>query len=148
MRQTTLLQKRVIRLINNARYNSHTDPLFRTSHLMKLTDIFEYQAALFVFDFKSNKLPVSFNDIFTFNRNMSHSRVTRQFNCLYVAQIYNVYAGKLPLFHIPRMWNRWVTTISWEVTRGHFKGQLKEHIFNSYINVINCNNPRCSECYR
>ena len=64
MRQTTLLQKRAIRLINNARYNSHTDPLFRTSHLMKLTDILEYQAALFVFDFKSSKLPVSFNDIY------------------------------------------------------------------------------------
>ena len=32
LRQTTLLQKRAIRLINNAKYNSHTDPLFRSSH--------------------------------------------------------------------------------------------------------------------
>ena len=77
MRQTTILQKRAIRLINNAKYNSHTEPLFRRSHLMKITDIFEYQAALFVFDFKINKLPVSFNYVFTFNRNMSHSCVTR-----------------------------------------------------------------------
>ncbi len=46
LRQTTLLQKRAIRLINNAKYNSHTDPLFRGARVMKLTDLLEYQASL------------------------------------------------------------------------------------------------------
>ena len=53
LRQTILLQKRAIRVINNAKYNSHTDPLFRKSRVLKLTDLLEYQAGLFAFDFKA-----------------------------------------------------------------------------------------------
>jgi hypothetical protein len=34
LRQMTFLQKNAIRLINNAKYNSYTDPLFRSSHII------------------------------------------------------------------------------------------------------------------
>lgn len=46
LRRTTLLQKQAIRIINNAKYNSHTGRLYRKSHVMKLTDLLEYQASL------------------------------------------------------------------------------------------------------
>ena len=42
LHQTILLQKRAIRLNNNAKYNSHTDPLFRSSRILKLADLVEY----------------------------------------------------------------------------------------------------------
>ncbi len=148
LRQTTLLQKRAIRLINHARYNSHTEPLFRGSRVMKLTDLLEYQATLFAFDFKAKNLPISFNDSFMFNRDMPNSRETRQSDHLYVTKSHNLYAGRLPLFHIPRMWNKWITTIPYEVTRNKFKRQLKAHIFAGYPQVVKCNNMHCRECYR
>ncbi len=148
LRQTTLLQKRAIRLINHARYNSHTEPLFRGSRVMKLTDLLEYQATLFAFDFKAKNLPISFNDSFMFNRDMPNSRETRQSDHLYVTKSHNLYAGRLPLFHIPRMWNKWITTIPYEVTRNKFKRQLKAHIFAGYPEVVKCNNMHCRECYR
>jgi len=47
LRQTILLQKRDLHLINNAKYNSHTDPIFRSSRILKLADLVEYQGALF-----------------------------------------------------------------------------------------------------
>jgi len=68
LRQTILLQKRAIHLINNAMYNSHTDPLFRSFRILKLGDLVEYQAALLAFDLNTKKLPISFND--TFNRDL------------------------------------------------------------------------------
>ena len=46
-----LLQKRAIRTINKANYNSHTDPLFKRSKILKLNDLYE----LFVNDFIANK---------------------------------------------------------------------------------------------
>ena len=76
--QTILLQKRAICLINNAKYNSHTDRLFHSSRILKLADLVEYQAALFAFDINTKKLLISFNDIFTFNRDLPNARVTRQ----------------------------------------------------------------------
>ncbi len=147
LRQTTLLQKRAIRLINNAKYNSHTDPLFRGSRVMKLIDLLEYQASLFVFDFEAITLPVSFNDTFTFNRDMPNARDTRQSHHLHVAKTYNVFAGRLPIFNIPRIWNKWVNKIPHDGTRWQFKSQLKAHIYGNYPDIVKCNNIRCNECY-
>jgi hypothetical protein len=148
LHQTTLLQKRAIRLINNAKYNSHTDPLFRGSHILKLVDIVEYQAALFAFDLNTKKLPISFNDIFTFNRDLPNTRVTRQSDNLYVANSYNVFAGRLPLISIPRIWNKWINLLTYQTTRSHFKHQLKTNIFHAYPEIVRCNNIRCNDCYR
>jgi len=148
LHQTTLLQKRAIRLINNAKYNSHTDPLFRSSHILKLADLVEYQAALFAFDLNTKKLPISFNDIFTFNRDLPNTRVTRQSDHLYVAKSYNVFAGRLPLISIPRIWNKWINLLTYQTTRGNFKHQLKTNIFDSHLEIVRCNNKRCNDCYR
>ena len=132
LRQTILLQKRAIRLINNAKYNSHTDPRFRSSRILKLADLVEYQAALFAFDLNTKKLPISFNDIFTFNRDLPNARVTRQSDHLYVAKSYNIFASRLPLISIPKIWNKWMNVLIYQTTQGHFKYQLKTHIFDAY----------------
>ena len=147
LRQTTLLQKRAIRLINNAKYNSHTDPLFRSSHILKLADLVEYQSALFAFDLNIKKVPISFNDIFSFNRDLPNARVTRQSDHLYVAKSYNVFAGRLPSIMIPRIWNKWLQLLEYQTTRGHFKHQLKTHILNAYPEIVRCNNLFCNSCY-
>ena len=57
--KTLLLQKRAIRAINKANYNSHTEPLFKRSKILKLNDLYELKVILFVNDFIANKLPLS-----------------------------------------------------------------------------------------
>ena len=42
-----VLQKRTVRAINNAKYNSHTDPLSKTSGILKLNELYEYQCLMF-----------------------------------------------------------------------------------------------------
>ena len=71
-----LLQKRAMRIINNAKYNSHTDPLYKFCGILKLEDLYLQQSLLFVFDFLSSNLPVSFTDMFKFNRDMHDARLT------------------------------------------------------------------------
>ena len=39
LQRSIILQKRAVRVINNARYNSHTDPLFKASGILKLNDL-------------------------------------------------------------------------------------------------------------
>ena len=72
-----MLQKRAIRVINNKRYNSHTDPLFKKTKILQIEDLFQYQAALFMYDYKCEELSKQ-NDEFP------NSRTTRQSNLLYV----------------------------------------------------------------
>ena len=58
------LQKWAIRTINNSKYNSHTEPLFKKNNLLKLSDIYYLNALKFYFKYKRDMLPSYFKDIF------------------------------------------------------------------------------------
>ena len=88
LQPTFRLQKRAIRVINNKRYNSHTDPLFKKSKIIKIEDLFQYQAALFMYDCKYEKLPPSFRGTFKQNDEFPNARTTNQ--------IYNMYLSITP----------------------------------------------------
>ena len=46
------LQEQCFRIIKNAKYKSHTDPLLNKLKLLKLDDIIEYELCKFVFKLK------------------------------------------------------------------------------------------------
>ena len=48
--------------MHNKSFRSHTDMLFKISEILKVTDIYKLQCALFVHEYMHNKLPISFND--------------------------------------------------------------------------------------
>ena len=53
--------------INQSEYNSHTDPLFKISNILKLNDLDESQVVLFMHNFLHHKLPKSFDNSFKMN---------------------------------------------------------------------------------
>ena len=61
------LQKRALRIMTNSRYNVHTEPLFKQSHLLKVKDIFDVQCMKFWYKFVNKKLPNYFRDMLSYN---------------------------------------------------------------------------------
>ena len=61
------LQKRVIRVIHNCSYLSHTNILFKQSKILKLTDITKLETLKFVIKYNLGILPSIFKNYFTFN---------------------------------------------------------------------------------
>ena len=55
LQTTVTLQKRAIRMINTKSCNSHTDPLFFSSNIIQMQDLYNYQAAIFMFDYTRKK---------------------------------------------------------------------------------------------
>ena len=51
------LQKKAIRMISLAKYNAHTEPLFKTLNLLKINDIFTSSQLKFYYKFLKNDLP-------------------------------------------------------------------------------------------
>ena len=49
LRPVILLQKKCIRIISKSNYYQHTDPLFKELNLMKLSHIYSYNCAKFIF---------------------------------------------------------------------------------------------------
>ena len=70
LHKTIQLLKYAIRTIHKAACNSHTDPLFNKSQIIKLTDVYEYESVLFMHEFVENNLPHSFYDVFRNNRDV------------------------------------------------------------------------------
>ena len=145
--KTITLQKRAIRTINSAGYNSHTDPLFSKSNILKFADLYEYQCALFMFDYTHNKLPNSFCSEFPFNRDIQTNRETRQSNLLFIPRSMSNFANKLPLLNFPKLWNKWANTSSHSRTRAQFKRRVKSMLITAYPTRVNCNNAYCKDCH-
>jgi len=99
-------QKRALRIINNANYNGHTDPLFKTSRILKLNELYEHQDLIFIFDYITNKLPLSFANTFQFNRDHLDLRPTRQADMIHIARCPLQFARKLSLYALPEIWNK------------------------------------------
>ena len=70
IKQTNILQKLAIRIINKAAFNSHTDPKLKKLEILKLNDLFEYQSLLFMHDYICGKLPDSFHGNYPMNRDI------------------------------------------------------------------------------
>ena len=69
----SILQKKAIRYIENAKYNSHSDPLFYKYNILKFEDLKVYNQAVFMYKYTYNQLPTSFNNFFTKLRNFDRA---------------------------------------------------------------------------
>ncbi len=147
IRSAIMLQKRAIRVINNAPYNSHTDPKFRKSGILKIKDLYEYQSLLFIYDYFNQKLPSSFNGIFPTNRDMPNSRDTRQSNLLYMPRFTSKFAQKLPIYSLPYLWNNWSRLLPGNYSRSQIKHFIKNYMLQGYLEDVKCDNLRCVECH-
>ena len=146
--KTEMLQKKAIRLINKSPYNSHTEPLFKTSEILKLKDLHEYQSLIFMKDYFSNRLPQSFDNSFPYNREVQSTRVTRQANLLHVEYGMSSFSNNSPLYILPLIWNKWANLVSENISRAGFKKNIRSIILSSYSDSIKCDNLFCKACSR
>ena len=90
------LQKKAVRLITLAKFNAHSEPIFKSLILLKVQDIFEICQMKFYHNYLNKKLPHFFNQISFQNNNQIHhyeTRINSQcfvyiYVCVYVCVIY------------------------------------------------------------
>ena len=147
-KRTIILQKRAIRTINKASYNSHTEPLFKQSNIMKVNDQYDYEVDLFMQGYITNNLPTSFQNTYMHTYEVHERHQTRQSNQLYMKRCDSRFAKSLPLYSFPVTWNKWADCISYTGSRSKFKKQVKKYILSSYAEIVRCTNSHCIDCQR
>ena len=85
------LQKKVITLIMNQKYNAHTDPLFKKLNILKCKDIFELCQLEFYNKYMNHELPLYFQDM---NSEKYKHYFTRNRHKLYKCKIKHDFARK------------------------------------------------------
>ncbi len=126
------IQKRALRTIHKTTFRSHTEPLFKSSNILKVSDIYKLQTSLFMYDFNNNLLPPSFSD-FHIAKTNTCPIITRQISLMQTDRPRTNFSAKLPKHSFPRIWNTIDPDIRSSKTRYTFKNKLKKSILQSYI---------------
>jgi hypothetical protein len=147
------MQKKAIRMINNAPYNSHTEPLFKKCKILPLNLLVKYFKLLFMYDYTNDLLPLSFEKIWLSNaerrnpeQNGNVNRNLRDDDLLYVPYVRLEQYLRFPLADLPRMWNNFNNVVV-APNRNLFKNLLKEHLLSSLSDVVTCNRLLCPACH-
>ena len=123
--QVFKLQKRIIRIINNADYLAHTRPLFKSSNILNIYDLNKYTLGNYMYKVKNKMI----DDVNIKQHN--HSINTRyrdnycpQFQRLTITQ-------KSYVFSAPSVWNDLPHEVQNSTTYSIFKKHNKQHYINS-----------------
>ena len=131
-----VLQKKCLRIINFAPFNSHTNDLFINNKLLKLDDIIKTEKLKVVFDFINNNLPDELMNLFLFNSDINlHSTRNVIKKGLFLPTINTVtYGNKSLRFSASVLWNDHIKKCKCKdiKTVGHFKAHLKKHFSSLY----------------
>ena len=129
------LQKRAVRALFDAPFNSHTKNMFQISGIIPVTHLFEYHSATFVKKHLELGQPELIHDILPIQENrqkLKYPRGTKPGNVF---------------FDIVKCWFNTDPVIKKAETLNSFKNKLKESITQSYYTSNNdCTKKECIWC--
>ena len=143
LNKLVIQQKKAIRHIFNLKYNSHTSESFFKLQYLNLNDLISFNQAIFILNYKNNKLPFSFNNMLC---NVPDSRRrSRDDDYNFILPESN-YASLLH-FPTPKLvynWNYLPITLKSVAEPGKFRSELKQHFLTKY--ETQCTKPNCHSC--
>ena len=139
------LQKKAIRMLNNKKYNSHTEPLFKLNNILTLKDQYTFEVLTFMFDFINTKLPVSFNNLYSrLNREGIGTR--QSLDILYPGRPRTKFSEYLPRHVFLKTWNNLEDQYKRIKNRQSFRRMIRDKFVSMYANSVQCDNVHCPDC--
>ena len=126
------LQKKAIRICTGSHFIANTNPLFHRLRTLKIADVNTLQTAIFMYKLTSNILPINFENMFKYNRNI-HTYPTRISNDFHLTNPRLILALKSTRHHGPDVWNSLPDSIRKYSSIKSFKENLKKYLFLNYI---------------
>ena len=131
-------QKRACRHIDNVKYNAHTDKIFVKYRILRFHDLVDFNHACFMFKYVNDKLPNSFNELFSklnnFERTLSFRTMDINKNPLKL----------FPSFTLVKLWNSLSLDLKRSSSLNVFKQKFNKKLFENYQTVCTKNN--CYAC--
>jgi len=147
------LQKSAIRIINGAKYNAHTELLFKKSNVLPLPLLRDYFALDFMQQKYQNLLPEKFDNQFPTNRILRQNpdrELRNDYDFATLAPRLNL-LNRFPIIFLPVTWNNFHHNFQNNETsiirdRQQFKKSLKKLLMSSLNENYECNRLFCPAC--
>ena len=144
------MQKAAIRIVAGAKYNSHTEPLFKELQILPLPDLITYNKIQFMQRFTQQFLPESFNDVWVRNaiRNIGENEIQlRNANQLQINASTLTSLDIFPLFDFPKIWQSFPDEQLKIIRKTlEFDTKLKKFFIDDLDSNVNCNRLLCPAC--
>ena len=146
-----ILQKKAIRIVKDAKYNAHTEPIFKELSILPLEQLIKFFNLQFMQYYIQGFLPSIFDSVWLRNeerRPEDIQRILRNSNQLAVPFTRLVSLSKHPYINLPKTW----TDFSHEnikIIRNkiEFKFELKKLLLSQLSAIVTCNRLMCPSCH-
>ena len=140
------IQKKAIRLICKAKYNSHTDPLFKQLNVLKVDDIFRSKCVNFFYKYENNSLPSYFSNMFD-SSGLTHSHNTRNRNTHFHAIPNRQTTNHSIRYYVPQLLLEIPTELKSKIYT-HSLPNIKQRVKRLFIDKyqVQCTKRRCYIC--
>jgi hypothetical protein len=147
MRRVKILQKQAVRLIVQAKYNSHTSPIFKSQKILTIDDILNLECCKLYQKRIKNQLPPYFNNLL-FTNSETHNYPTRQQDNIRIPNITTKMQEQYLSVKVARAWNNLPISIKQFVnqSRNSFSEKCHNHFIKQY--AVTCNIRNCYLCNR
>ena len=145
-----LKQKMAIRIINNATFNAHTEPLFKKLNILPLSKLIDFFKLQFMHRFTLREIPSSFYTTWVKNeeRRRQDELVLRNQNDLFIPPTRLASTENFPLSSFPRLWNDFPDTSIKNITsKSEFNRKLKIYFLSDLSENFVCDRLLCPNCH-
>jgi len=155
LHQIALKQKTALRIITNARYNAHTQPLFKKLNILPFKELVKYQRLVFFQTIVQKRAPTLFDNIWITNRDYRLNNIQpdnpyrelRDDNEFMIGFSRTKTLQRSPLFNLPLEWNQLPPEIQIIRNVSEFKTKLKKYLMDKIPEIFQCNRLFCPACH-
>ena len=101
--QIFIKQKKAIRIISGAAYNTTTEPIFKCLCIPTLKDMYDIEMNKLMYSFYNNNLPVNIQCMFIDNKSI-HQHLTRHRNDPHITKRRTAFASDTFIHMAPKKW--------------------------------------------
>ena len=150
LKSLLIKQKSAIRIISQAKYNSHTEPLFKQHKILPLNLLTKYFKIQFKHRFVYGFLPESFSNTWTLNRirraDQSHVEL-RNDNRFFLPFVRIETLKFHPLISFPKLWEDFPDeSIKFTREKIEFNYKLKNFFLDTLSPYVQCTRLFCPSC--
>ena len=135
-----VVQKKAIRIVCNAKYNSHTGGLFQDNRITKVENIFERDSLIMIFKYQDRNLPKAILELFDTNLH-DDNFLTRKYTSWVLRPKKGLQNGDM-MYDVIDCWNRIGMNVRELNNLQDFKSKIKK-LQNNYIK---CTKMNCYSC--
>ena len=134
------LHKKAIRHLTLSKYNAHTSILYKKHNILSFQDTIFMQKALFMHNYRNDRLPISFQNQFIYKTDVDSQRLRHDEGTFVITNNRSL----SPLQSAAHSWNNIPYSIRNISKTNLFKKSLKTYLINKYDDF--CVNDNCYVC--